>query len=123
MLVPGKRNGTGTHVGRTISLLSTTKIMDTFEGHVTVELLARLRSTEGHLHAVIGMVESDASCEEVLHQLNAVCAALRATEFTLVPCQVDTSLQIIAVAHQVDIRLAEVQRLAHLFRLEDTLRR
>jgi DNA-binding FrmR family transcriptional regulator len=50
--------------------------MGEFEGQDA--LLTRLRTAEGHLHAVIGMAENGASCDEVLHQLNAVCAAIRA---------------------------------------------
>ena len=38
----------------------------------------RLRSAAGHLNAVIGMVERQAPCDEVLHQLCAVQAALDA---------------------------------------------
>ncbi len=41
-------------------------------------LLNRLRSAEGHLHGIIGMLEADEPCEQVLHQLEAVEAALEA---------------------------------------------
>lgn len=80
-------------------------------------LLARLKSAEGHLHAVIGMVESNASCEQVLHQLNAVCAALRTAEHTLLQCQIQTSVRIITEATNTHIRLAEMERLKHLYGL------
>ncbi len=39
-------------------------------------LLNRLRSAEGHLHGIIGMLEVDEPCEQVLHQLEGVEAAL-----------------------------------------------
>ena len=41
------------------------------------EIMQRLRSAAGHLNAVLEMAESGQSCEVVLHQLNAVQAALR----------------------------------------------
>ncbi len=39
-------------------------------------IVGRLKSAAGHLRAVIGMVEAGKSCDEVLHQLGAVQAAL-----------------------------------------------
>ena len=89
--------------------------MDEFEGQAA--LLTRLRTAEGHLHAVIGMVEAVASCEEVLHQLNAVYAALRVAGRTLVRCQLQTSAHIMTENPQADVRLAEVQRLMRLYGL------
>ena len=89
--------------------------MDESEGQGA--LLARLKTAEGHLHAVIGMVENGASCEQILHQLNAVCAALRVAGRTLVKYQLQTSAHIITENTQVHVRLAEVQRLAHLYGL------
>ena len=80
-------------------------------------LLTRLKTAEGHLHAVIGMVETGASCEQVLHQLNAIRAALRVAGRTLVKCQLQTSARIITEAPQVHVRLAEVQHLMHLYGL------
>ena len=41
-------------------------------------MVLRLRSAAGHLNAVIGMVDRQAPCAEVLHQLCAVQAALDA---------------------------------------------
>jgi DNA-binding FrmR family transcriptional regulator len=89
--------------------------MDEFEGQAA--LLIRLRTAEGHLHAVTGMVENGASCEQVLHQLNAVCAALRAAEQTLVRCQLQTSARIIMEEPQAQTRLAEVRRITRLYGL------
>ena len=41
-------------------------------------IVMRLRSAEGHLGAVIDLLEAgEAPCEQVLHQLGAVRAALR----------------------------------------------
>ena len=41
------------------------------------EIVRRLRCAAGHLNAVIEMTETGQPCEQVLHQLNAVEAALR----------------------------------------------
>ena len=41
-------------------------------------ILIRLRSAEGYLGSVIGMVENKQNCIKVLHQLHAVEAALHA---------------------------------------------
>src|SRR3970282_1004650 len=47
------------------------------------EIIRRLRCAAGHLNAVIEMTENGGSCEKVLHQLNAVEAALQAAGFRL----------------------------------------
>jgi DNA-binding FrmR family transcriptional regulator len=36
----------------------------------------RLKTIEGHVHGIIGMVESDAYCIDVIRQIQAVQAAL-----------------------------------------------
>ena len=40
------------------------------------ETLKRLKIVEGHLHGVIRMMEEDAYCIDVIHQIQAVQAAL-----------------------------------------------
>lgn len=91
------------------------QIMGELEGQDA--LLARLKSAEGHLHAVIGMVESGTSCDQVLHQLNAVRAAIRAAGQALVRRQLQTSAQIILEEPQAHARIAEVRRLTRLYGL------
>jgi DNA-binding FrmR family transcriptional regulator len=54
------------------------------------EIMQRLRSAAGHLNAVIYMAESGQSCEEVLHQLNAVQAALRIAGIKIVCCEAES---------------------------------
>jgi len=51
-----------------------------------VEIILRLRTSRGHLEAVIGMVETGEACESILHQLSAVCAALRAVGIEVLTC-------------------------------------
>ena len=41
------------------------------------DLIRRLRSAEGHLRGIIGMVESGAVCQDVIQQVQAVQGALR----------------------------------------------
>jgi CsoR family transcriptional regulator, copper-sensing transcriptional repressor len=43
-------------------------------------ILHRLKITKGHLEKVISMVESDQYCIDVIHQMQAVEAAVRETE-------------------------------------------
>ena len=43
-------------------------------------IVHRLKITKGHLEKVIKMVEEDAYCIDVLHQMQAVEAALNKTE-------------------------------------------
>ena len=77
----------------------------------------RLRTAEGHLHAVIDMVESGAPCEEVLHQLDAVEAALCAAGRALRYCHFRQSIDTIRRGATPEVRLAELERLAALYRL------
>ena len=80
-------------------------------------IVNRLRSAQGHLRATIHMVESGAPCEEVLHQLDAVEAALCATGRALRYCQVRKSLETIRHSSSSEVRLAELDRLASLYGL------
>ena len=81
-------------------------------------IVNRLRTAEGHLHAVIGMVESGAPCEEVLHQLDAVEEALCAAGRALRYCQFRQSIDIIRHSPSSEARLAALGRLATLYRLQ-----
>ena len=80
-------------------------------------IVNRLRTTEGHLRAVIGMVEADTPCEEVLHQLDAVEAALYATGRALRYCQFRKSIETIRHSPSAEARMAELERLASLYGL------
>ena len=50
----------------------------------TTDIRQRLQCASGHLNAVQTMVEKESPCEEVLHQLHAVEAALKAIGQVLV---------------------------------------
>lgn len=84
---------------------------------VPAEVVNRLRSAEGHLRAVIRMVEADEPCEHVLHQLGAVEAALRAAGGIMLECQAQRCAEIIVHNPCADERIAELQRLARLYPL------
>lgn len=79
------------------------------------EIIRRLCCAAGHLNAVIEMVEKGQPCEQVLHQLNAVQAALRAAGARIVHCQVRSSQAIILKSPSSKQRLAELERLQSLY--------
>jgi DNA-binding FrmR family transcriptional regulator len=79
------------------------------------EIIQRLRSADGHLKAVISMVETGEPCEQVLHQLGAVRAALRAAGARLFGCQINYSEDIIQHSPCPEDRAAELTRLFKLY--------
>lgn len=79
------------------------------------EVIRRLRTAAGHLQAVIEMTESGQPCEEVLHQLNAVEAALHAAGACLIRLHVDASQAIILSNPSAARRSVELKRLLSLY--------
>jgi DNA-binding FrmR family transcriptional regulator len=79
------------------------------------EIVQRLRCAVGHLTAVIEMTEKGRPCEQVLHQLNAVQAALDAAGTKLIMCQVENSQAILRESPSVKRRIAEIKRLQSLY--------
>jgi DNA-binding FrmR family transcriptional regulator len=79
------------------------------------EIILRLRSASGHLTAVIEMTEAGKPCEQVLHQLNAVEAALRAAGARLIICQVKSSRAVILASTSPKQRTAELERFQSLY--------
>ena len=79
------------------------------------DIIRRLRCAAGHLNAVIEMTEADQPCEDVLHQLNAVQAALRATGSKLIICQTQSSQEIILDSPSPEQRTSELKRLQSLY--------
>jgi DNA-binding FrmR family transcriptional regulator len=74
-------------------------------------ILQRLRTVEGHLHAVHQMLVEDQPCQQVLHQLNAVQCALQAAGCQLLQVEVERCLQ--AIRDKPDPE-QQMQALAHL---------
>ena len=56
------------------------------------DLARRLRCAEGHLHAIAGMIETDADCQAVLQQMVAVQGALGEVNRRLVKHYLDDCL-------------------------------
>lgn len=79
------------------------------------EIIRRLHCAAGHLNAVIEMTEAGKPCEQVLHQLGAVEAAIRAAESKLIICQAQASQSIILNNPSPRLRLAELKRLQSLY--------
>jgi len=83
----------------------------------TDHLLARLRSAQGHLRAVVSMVTRTAPPEEVLPQLWSVQAALSAAGERLILAQLRASSKAILSGPSADQRAAEAERLNRLLLL------
>lgn len=79
------------------------------------EIIRRLRCAAGHLNAVIEMTNAGQPCEQVLHQLNAVEAALHAVGIKLIICQSQSSEAIILDSPSPKQRIAELKRLQSLY--------
>jgi hypothetical protein NreA len=81
------------------------------------ELLQRLRSANGHLQAVITMVEAGEPCESVLHQLGAVQAAVWCAGRTLIRFQLQQSADSLLNDSCPEIRSKTILRLSNLYSL------
>ena len=79
------------------------------------EVVRRLHCAAGHLKTVIEMTNAGQPCEQVLHQLNAVEAALRAAGIKLILCQTQASQAIILDSPFPKQRIAELKRLQFLY--------
>ncbi|MFH1186508.1 MAG: metal-sensitive transcriptional regulator [Chloroflexota bacterium] len=79
------------------------------------EIVRRLHSAAGHLNAVIEMAEDSQSCEKVLHQLNAVEAALHATAIRLLAWHLHQSEAVILASPSPARRTAELKKLQSLY--------
>lgn len=79
------------------------------------EIVRRLRVSEDHLHAIIGMVEASQPPGQVLHQLRAVRISLRAACGCLLTYQVELSQEIILHSLRAEERTAELATLVELF--------
>ena len=79
------------------------------------EIMQRLRSAAGHLKAVIEMAEANQPCGDVLHQLNAVLAALRMAGMKILCCEVQCVREGILNSQSLQHTSAELQRLQSLY--------
>jgi DNA-binding FrmR family transcriptional regulator len=81
------------------------------------EIVWRLHTAAGHLCAISELVEAGRPCEEVLHQLGAVRAALRAIGTKILLNQLEQSKEIIQFSTEVEKRVNELNRLCSLYLL------
>lgn len=81
------------------------------------EITRRLRTAEGHLRAVISMVEAGEPCEQVLYQLGAVRSALRIAGGRLLACQIESCEDVIQYSVCPEERVAEIKRLSKLYQI------
>lgn len=79
------------------------------------DILCRLRCAAGHLNAIIEMIETGKPCDQVLHQLGAVRAALRAVRAKLIMCQVKSIQTAILESSSAEGCMAELYQLQALY--------
>ena len=79
------------------------------------EIMQRLRSAAGHLNAVLEMAESGQPCEVVLHQLNAVQAALRVAGTKIICGEAESIREDILNSASFPQYSAELHRLQSLY--------
>lgn len=77
----------------------------------------RLRTSEGHLRAIVDMLETSAPCDDVLHQLDAVESALHIAACALRYSQFARSIEIIRHDLNAERRLAELEQIAALYKV------
>ena len=81
------------------------------------DIRQRLQCVSGHLNAVATMVEKESPCDDVLHQLHAVEAALQAIGQKLVLCEVEEIESLIKNSPSSEERAAQLQRFIPLYSL------
>ena len=81
---------------------------------IQAEVVWRLNTTAGHLHAIRKLVEAGRPCKEVVHQMKAVKAALRVVESRLIDYQVKHSEEII-LNGSIEAQIEELARLNKLY--------
>jgi DNA-binding FrmR family transcriptional regulator len=85
------------------------------EPNPQADILRRLRCAEGHLNAVIEMAESGQPCEQVLHQLNAIQSALRATGGRIICWQSESMRDIVLNSDSFAERSIALKQLQFLY--------
>lgn len=78
-------------------------------------VLQRLRTAEGHLHAIRGMIEAGAPCQQILHQLDAVRCAIEAASSQFLYMEIEHCLHLIRDDPCPEQRCKAVERLTDLY--------
>jgi DNA-binding FrmR family transcriptional regulator len=85
------------------------------ESHFHSSITRRLRCAVGDLQAVIEMTEAGAPCGQLLHQLNAVRAALHNAGIKIIECQAQSCQDVILSSTSVAQRIEELHQLQSLY--------
>ncbi len=80
-------------------------------------VVRRLQSAKGHLQSVVAMVEAGEPCGKVLHQLNAVQAALHAAARLMINEQLRESQKTIQYSDCSQERGQALERLILLYQI------
>lgn len=77
------------------------------------EIVKRLKRAEGHLRAIIGMIEGQQSCLDVAQQLHAVEKAVCAAKKALIHDHIDHCLEqsVGPTAHEAHAPIAEFKEI------------
>ena len=86
------------------------------------ESLQRLRSVEGHLHAVVRMIATGKPCEIVLHQLDAVRTAVEVSEVRIIWHLVQQNIAILQDLPCEHDQNETVEELSKLFQILERTR-
>lgn len=81
------------------------------------EIIALLRDERQRLDTVIGMIEADMPCIQILHQINAVQEVLCSAKQALILEQSSRSVRALCGATCAEEFAAEVGRLTSLYRM------
>ncbi len=85
------------------------------ERNAQTDIILCLRCAAGHLNAALEMAESDQPCEQILYQLNAVQAALRATGSKIISCQSESIRAVILNSESLTERSMALKQLLSLY--------
>ena len=72
------------------------------EQKVQTEVLQRLRNVDGHVRAIMRMVEEGQPCTDLIQQARAVRGAMRQVSILLLCNHLDTCLRNLKIAGQAD---------------------
>ena len=86
------------------------------------DLIRRLRSAEGHLRGIIGMLEADAGCQDIIWQVRAVQGALREVNRRLMQQYLNDCLRTALLDPYVETREQALAGLLALYEIRGAAR-
>jgi CsoR family transcriptional regulator, copper-sensing transcriptional repressor len=84
-------------------------------GNATESTIRRLRRIEGQVRGLIGMIEADRYCIDILHQIHAVQAALRKTESEILRAHAATCVDDAIASGDAEVQRRKFSELVTLF--------